>query len=106
MCEWNTRCYFRDKEIQASRVGYVPVFLVVCRDLLCAALGVQQENIHFLWLCHSGDVCDAPTAPVPLPPARPPARDSPKHSSLLNRTPSDYDLLVPPLGCRLFADYM
>ncbi|KAM4905639.1 E3 ubiquitin-protein ligase CBL-B isoform 2-T2 [Sylvia borin] len=46
----------------------------------------------------SGDVCDAPTAPVPLPPARPPARDSPKHSSLLNRTPSDYDLLVPPLG--------
>ncbi|NWW40429.1 CBLB ligase, partial [Panurus biarmicus] len=46
----------------------------------------------------SGDVCDAPTVPVPLPPARPPARDNPKHSSLLNRTPSDYDLLVPPLG--------
>ncbi|KAM7065653.1 E3 ubiquitin-protein ligase CBL-B isoform 4-T4 [Acridotheres tristis] len=46
----------------------------------------------------SGDVCDAPTAPVPLPPARPPARDNPKHSSLLTRTPSDYDLLVPPLG--------
>ncbi|RLV97608.1 hypothetical protein DV515_00011590 [Chloebia gouldiae] len=46
----------------------------------------------------SGDVCDAPTAPVPLPPARPPARDNPKHSTLLNRTPSDYDLLVPPLG--------
>uniref|UniRef100_A0A8D2PSW7 E3 ubiquitin-protein ligase CBL n=1 Tax=Zosterops lateralis melanops TaxID=1220523 RepID=A0A8D2PSW7_ZOSLA len=46
----------------------------------------------------SGDVYDAPTVPVPLPPARPPARDSPKHSSLLNRTPSDYDLLVPPLG--------
>ncbi|NWZ66385.1 CBLB ligase, partial [Acrocephalus arundinaceus] len=46
----------------------------------------------------SGDVYDAPTAPVPLPPARPPARDNPKHSSLLNRTPSDYDLLVPPLG--------
>ncbi|XP_038014451.1 E3 ubiquitin-protein ligase CBL-B isoform X1 [Motacilla alba alba] len=46
----------------------------------------------------SGDVYDAPTVPVPLPPARPPARDNPKHSSLLNRTPSDYDLLVPPLG--------
>ncbi|NXS51716.1 CBLB ligase, partial [Brachypteracias leptosomus] len=45
-----------------------------------------------------GDVCDAPTVPVPLPPARPPTRDNPKHSSLLNRTPSDYDLLVPPLG--------
>ncbi|XP_016152048.1 PREDICTED: E3 ubiquitin-protein ligase CBL-B [Ficedula albicollis] len=46
----------------------------------------------------SGDVYDAPTVPVPLPPARPPARDNPKHSSLLTRTPSDYDLLVPPLG--------
>ncbi|XP_056348976.1 E3 ubiquitin-protein ligase CBL-B isoform X4 [Oenanthe melanoleuca] len=46
----------------------------------------------------SGDVYDAPSAAVPLPPARPPARDSPKHSSLLTRTPSDYDLLVPPLG--------
>ncbi|XP_064377699.1 E3 ubiquitin-protein ligase CBL-B isoform X3 [Dromaius novaehollandiae] len=45
-----------------------------------------------------GDVYDAPTVPVPLPPARPPTRDNPKHSSLLNRTPSDYDLLVPPLG--------
>ncbi|XP_075623417.1 E3 ubiquitin-protein ligase CBL-B isoform X2 [Balearica regulorum gibbericeps] len=45
-----------------------------------------------------GDVYDAPAVPVPLPPARPPTRDNPKHSSLLNRTPSDYDLLVPPLG--------
>ncbi|XP_067156941.1 E3 ubiquitin-protein ligase CBL-B [Apteryx mantelli] len=45
-----------------------------------------------------GDLYDAPTVPVPLPPARPPTRDNPKHSSLLNRTPSDYDLLVPPLG--------
>ncbi|KAM6097202.1 E3 ubiquitin-protein ligase CBL-B isoform 4-T4 [Chlamydotis macqueenii] len=45
-----------------------------------------------------GDVYDAPTLPVPLPPARPPTRDNPKHCSLLNRTPSDYDLLVPPLG--------
>ncbi|NXB70973.1 CBLB ligase, partial [Donacobius atricapilla] len=50
----------------------------------------------------SGDVYDAPTVPVPLPPARPPARDDPKHSSLLNRTPSDYDLLVPPLGEDVF----
>ncbi|XP_019412640.1 PREDICTED: E3 ubiquitin-protein ligase CBL-B [Crocodylus porosus] len=45
-----------------------------------------------------GEVFDAPGVPVPLPPARPPARDNPKHSALLNRTPSDYDLLVPPLG--------
>uniref|UniRef100_A0A8C4W306 E3 ubiquitin-protein ligase CBL n=1 Tax=Gopherus evgoodei TaxID=1825980 RepID=A0A8C4W306_9SAUR len=45
-----------------------------------------------------GDGFDASTAPVSLPPARPPTRDNPKHSSLLNRTPSDYDLLVPPLG--------
>ncbi|EMP37841.1 E3 ubiquitin-protein ligase CBL-B [Chelonia mydas] len=45
-----------------------------------------------------GDAFDASTAPVSLPPARPPTRDNPKHSSLLNRTPSDYDLLVPPLG--------
>uniref|UniRef100_A0A674GPS6 E3 ubiquitin-protein ligase CBL n=1 Tax=Taeniopygia guttata TaxID=59729 RepID=A0A674GPS6_TAEGU len=46
----------------------------------------------------SGDVCAAPSVPVPLPPARAPARDNPKHSTLLTRTPSDYDLLVPPLG--------
>ncbi|XP_025066529.1 E3 ubiquitin-protein ligase CBL-B isoform X2 [Alligator sinensis] len=45
-----------------------------------------------------GEVFDASGVPVPLPPARPPARDNPKHSALLNRTPSDYDLLVPPLG--------
>ncbi|NXN94570.1 CBLB ligase, partial [Rhinopomastus cyanomelas] len=45
-----------------------------------------------------GDVCDAPTVPVPMPPAGPPTRDNPKHSSLLNRTPSDYDLLVHPLA--------
>lgn len=35
---------------------------------------------------------------MPLPPARPPTRDNPKHGSSLNRTPSDYDLLIPPLG--------
>uniref|UniRef100_A0A8C3XYF8 E3 ubiquitin-protein ligase CBL n=1 Tax=Catharus ustulatus TaxID=91951 RepID=A0A8C3XYF8_CATUS len=69
-----------------------------CENGQCANGTHSQENIHFLWLCHSGDVYDAPTVPVPLPPARPPARDNPKHSSLLTRTPSDYDLLVPPLG--------
>lgn len=35
---------------------------------------------------------------MPLLPARPAARDSAKHGSSLNRTPSDYDLLIPPLG--------
>ncbi|XP_075764077.1 E3 ubiquitin-protein ligase CBL-B isoform X3 [Pelodiscus sinensis] len=45
-----------------------------------------------------GDAFDAPTVSLPVPPARPPTRDNPKHSPLLNRTPSDYDLLVPPLG--------
>ncbi|KAK2091882.1 hypothetical protein P7K49_031166 [Saguinus oedipus] len=45
-----------------------------------------------------GDVFDSASDPVPLPPARPPTRDNPKHGSSLNRTPSDYDLLIPPLG--------
>lgn len=50
-------------------------------------------------LCYPlGDVFDSASEPVPLPPARPPTRDNPKHGSALNRTPSDYDLLVPPLG--------
>ncbi|XP_077198248.1 E3 ubiquitin-protein ligase CBL-B isoform X3 [Paroedura picta] len=44
-----------------------------------------------------GDAFD-PTVPVPLPPARPPIRDNLKHGSVQNRTPSDYDLLVHPLG--------
>lgn len=96
------------KKSKHPESGTVFGFLLFADEIysVLLALGVQQENIHFLWLCHSGDAYDAPTVPVPLPPARPPARDSPKHSSLLNRTPSDYDLLVPPLGCRLFADYM
>ncbi|XP_065598043.1 E3 ubiquitin-protein ligase CBL-B isoform X3 [Cyrtonyx montezumae] len=59
----------------------------------CATSDVKKSKHPEL-----GDVYDAPTVPVPLPPARPPTRDNPKHSSLLNRTPSDYDLLVPPLG--------
>ena len=50
-------------------------------------------------LCYPlGDVFDSASDPVPLPPARPPTRDNPKHGSSLNRTPSDYDLLIPPLG--------
>ncbi|XP_054829539.1 E3 ubiquitin-protein ligase CBL-B [Eublepharis macularius] len=44
-----------------------------------------------------GDAFD-PTVPVPLPPARPAIRDNLKHGPVLNRTPSDYDLLVHPLG--------
>ncbi|XP_077198247.1 E3 ubiquitin-protein ligase CBL-B isoform X2 [Paroedura picta] len=50
-----------------------------------------------LLLCCLGDAFD-PTVPVPLPPARPPIRDNLKHGSVQNRTPSDYDLLVHPLG--------
>lgn len=54
-------------------------------------------------LCYPlGDVFDSASDPVPLPPARPPTRDNPKHGSSLNRTPSDYDLLIPPLGWNLF----
>uniref|UniRef100_A0A4W3JWV3 E3 ubiquitin-protein ligase CBL n=1 Tax=Callorhinchus milii TaxID=7868 RepID=A0A4W3JWV3_CALMI len=46
----------------------------------------------------SDDPFDMPTATAPLPPARVSARDSQKPSCSLNRTPSDYDLLVPPSG--------
>ncbi|XP_067896997.1 E3 ubiquitin-protein ligase CBL-B isoform X5 [Heterodontus francisci] len=43
------------------------------------------------------DIFEMPIVPAPLPPARLPARDNQKPScSSLNRTPSDYDLLVPP----------
>ncbi|XP_078416171.1 E3 ubiquitin-protein ligase CBL-B isoform X3 [Cetorhinus maximus] len=43
------------------------------------------------------DIFEMPIVAAPLPPARLPARDSQKPScSSLNRTPSDYDLLVPP----------
>nr|XP_014348559.1 PREDICTED: E3 ubiquitin-protein ligase CBL-B [Latimeria chalumnae] len=45
-----------------------------------------------------GDIFDMPTSPAPLPPARPPTRDNQKHGFFLNRTPSDYDLLVPQPG--------
>ncbi|KAM3837647.1 E3 ubiquitin-protein ligase CBL-B [Vipera latastei] len=38
------------------------------------------------------------TIPIPLPPVRPPLRENLKHASLLNRTSSDYDLLVHPPG--------
>ncbi|NXY03570.1 CBLB ligase, partial [Pteruthius melanotis] len=71
----------------------------VCENGQCAN-GTHSATSEIKKSKHpeSGDVCDAPTVPVPLPPARPPTRDNPKHSSLLNRTPSDYDLLVPPLG--------
>ncbi|XP_070606195.1 E3 ubiquitin-protein ligase CBL-B isoform X1 [Erythrolamprus reginae] len=38
------------------------------------------------------------TIPIPLPPLRPPLRENLKHASVLNRTSSDYDLLVHPPG--------
>ncbi|XP_053791096.1 E3 ubiquitin-protein ligase CBL-B isoform X1 [Vidua chalybeata] len=71
----------------------------VCENGQCAN-GTHSATSEIKKSKHpeSGDVYDAPTVPVPLLPARPPARDNPKHSTLLNRTPSDYDLLVPPLG--------
>ncbi|XP_074452627.1 E3 ubiquitin-protein ligase CBL-B isoform X4 [Larus michahellis] len=74
----------------------------VCENGQCAGVtnGTHSATSEMKKSKHPelGDVYDAPTVPVPLPPARPPTRDNPKHSSLLNRTPSDYDLLVPPLG--------
>ncbi|XP_038657768.1 E3 ubiquitin-protein ligase CBL-B isoform X5 [Scyliorhinus canicula] len=45
------------------------------------------------------DIFEMPIVPAPIPPARLPARDNQNPScSSLNRTPSDYDLLVPPAG--------
>ncbi|KAM6100322.1 E3 ubiquitin-protein ligase CBL-B isoform 3-T3 [Theristicus caerulescens] len=74
----------------------------VCENGQCAGVtnGTHSTTSEMKKSKHPelGDVYDAPSVPVPLPPARPPTRDNPKHSSLLNRTPSDYDLLVPPLG--------
>ncbi|XP_016051169.1 PREDICTED: E3 ubiquitin-protein ligase CBL-B [Miniopterus natalensis] len=60
----------------------------------------EMKKLHIpeLGLYVKGDVFDSASDPVPLPPARPPTRDNPKHGSSLNRTPSDYDLLIPPLG--------
>ncbi|PKU37800.1 e3 ubiquitin-protein ligase cbl-b isoform x1 [Limosa lapponica baueri] len=73
----------------------------VCENGQCAGVtnGTHSATSEMKKSKHPelGDAYDAPTVPVPLPPARPPTRDNPKHSSLLNRTPSDYDLLVPPL---------
>ncbi|XP_069744694.1 E3 ubiquitin-protein ligase CBL-B isoform X1 [Narcine bancroftii] len=43
------------------------------------------------------DIFETPIVPAPLPPARLSPRENQKPScSSLNRTPSDYDLLVPP----------
>ncbi|ETE69765.1 E3 ubiquitin-protein ligase CBL-B, partial [Ophiophagus hannah] len=42
-----------------------------------------------------GEAFDS-TIPIPLPPLRPPLRENLKHASVLNRTSSDYDLLVHP----------
>ncbi|XP_055424017.1 E3 ubiquitin-protein ligase CBL-B isoform X7 [Bubalus kerabau] len=59
---------------------------------------MKKSNIPELGIYLKGDVFDSASDPVPLPPARLPTRDNPKHGSSLNRTPSDYDLLIPPLG--------
>ncbi|XP_044297293.1 E3 ubiquitin-protein ligase CBL-B isoform X2 [Varanus komodoensis] len=39
-----------------------------------------------------------PAVSIPLPPVRPAMRENLKHGPVLNRTPSDYDLLVHPPG--------
>ncbi|XP_040606646.1 E3 ubiquitin-protein ligase CBL-B isoform X5 [Mesocricetus auratus] len=59
---------------------------------------MKKSNIPELGIYLKGDVFGSASDPVPLPPARPPPRDNPKHGSSLNKTPSDYDLLIPPLG--------
>ncbi|KAB0341780.1 hypothetical protein FD754_018706 [Muntiacus muntjak] len=59
---------------------------------------MKKPNIPELGAYLKGDGFDSACDPVPLLPARPAARDSAKHGSSLNRTPSDYDLLIPPLG--------
>ncbi|NWT92167.1 CBLB ligase, partial [Urocynchramus pylzowi] len=84
---------------QSPHVHNIKPLARVCENGQCAN-GTHGATSEIKKSKHpeSGDVYDAPTVPVPLPPARPPARDNPKHSSLLTRTPSDYDLLVPPLG--------
>ncbi|XP_068921400.1 E3 ubiquitin-protein ligase CBL-B isoform X5 [Petaurus breviceps papuanus] len=62
------------------------------------SLELKKSNPSELGIYIKGDVFDSAIVPVPLPPARPPSRDNPKLDSSLNRTPSDYDLLIPPLG--------
>uniref|UniRef100_A0A6I8N4B2 E3 ubiquitin-protein ligase CBL n=2 Tax=Ornithorhynchus anatinus TaxID=9258 RepID=A0A6I8N4B2_ORNAN len=59
---------------------------------------MKKSNLPELGIYTKGDAFDSATVSVPLPPARPITRDNPKHGPALNRTPSDYDLLVPPLG--------
>lgn len=59
---------------------------------------MKKSNLPELGIYLKGDVFDSASDPVPSPPARPPTRDNPKHGASLNRTPSDYDLLIPPLG--------
>nr|XP_045002933.1 E3 ubiquitin-protein ligase CBL-B isoform X3 [Jaculus jaculus] len=63
---------------------------------------MKKSNIPELGIYVKGDVFDSASDPVPLPPARPPSRDNPKHGSSFSRTPSDYDLLIPPLGDEAF----
>ncbi|XP_023559859.1 E3 ubiquitin-protein ligase CBL-B isoform X3 [Octodon degus] len=59
---------------------------------------MRKSNLPELGIYLKGDVFDSACAPVPFLPAQPLPRDSPKHGSSLHRTPSGYDLLIPPLG--------
>ncbi|XP_048349560.1 E3 ubiquitin-protein ligase CBL-B isoform X2 [Sphaerodactylus townsendi] len=71
----------------------------VCENGQCSgAIEMYSAASEMKRLKHPeiGDAFD-PTVPIPLPPARPPIKDNLKHGSVLNRTPSDYDLLVHPL---------
>ncbi|XP_074070512.1 E3 ubiquitin-protein ligase CBL-B isoform X5 [Macrotis lagotis] len=63
---------------------------------------LKKSNPPELSIYIKGDVFDSAIVPVPIPPARPPSRENPKLDSSFNRTPSDYDLLIPPLGEETF----
>ncbi|XP_061484125.1 E3 ubiquitin-protein ligase CBL-B isoform X2 [Rhineura floridana] len=69
----------------------------VCENGQCSGIINETHNAvsEMKRLKHPemGDTFE-PTVPIPLPPARPPLRENLKHGSVLNKTPSDYDLLV------------
>nr|XP_034970196.1 E3 ubiquitin-protein ligase CBL-B isoform X2 [Zootoca vivipara] len=69
----------------------------VCENGIISETHNSASEMKRLKHPEMGDTFE-PTVPVPLPPARPPLRENLKHGSVVNRTPSDYDLLVHPPG--------
>ncbi|XP_053242225.1 E3 ubiquitin-protein ligase CBL-B isoform X2 [Podarcis raffonei] len=69
----------------------------VCENGIMSETHNSASEMKRLKHPEMGDTFE-PTVPVPLPPARPPLRENLKHGSVVNRTPSDYDLLVHPPG--------